>query len=178
MRQLMRILPILPAVTLLAIVGCKREQRAIERATVEEQPELATFLHVADPKTSFQLLEGFYALEGNTWRWTAKKFSVVLRAPAAAEQKGATLKLKLNIPEAVASRIGPQTLTAEAGGITLAPQRFETAGDYEYVRDVPPHAFRRDSLIVNFALDKALPPGDVDQRELGIIVVSVGLDPK
>lgn len=158
--------------------GCKREQRAIERATVEEQPELAAFVHVADPKTSFQLLEGFYALEGNTWRWTAKKFSVVLRAPAAATEKGATLRLKLNIPEAVASRIGPQTLTAEAGGVTLAPERFEKEGDYEYVREVPAHAFRRDSLIVQFAIDKTLPPGEVDQRELGIIVVAVGLDPK
>lgn len=178
MRRIMRILPVLPFVALLAATGCKREQKAIERATVEEQPELAAFVHVADPKTSFQLLEGFYALEGNSWRWTAKKFSVVLRAPAAAAQKGATLKLKLNVPEAVASRIGPQTLTAEAGGVTLAPQRLEKAGDYEYVRDVPAHAFTRDNLIVNFALDKALPPGDVDQRELGIIVIAVGLDPK
>ncbi|MCS7314612.1 MAG: hypothetical protein RMI94_06100 [Bryobacterales bacterium] len=173
-----RTLPALATLALLAAPGCKREQKAIERATIEEQPELASFVHVADPKTAFQLLEGFHALEGNAWRWTAKNFSVVLRAPAAATQKGATLKLKLNVPEAVASRIGPQTLTADAGGVTLAPQRFEKPGDYEYVRDVPPQAFRRDSLLLNFALDKALPPGDVDQRELGIIVVAVGLDPK
>ncbi|MGC8792762.1 MAG: hypothetical protein ACP5U2_05165 [Bryobacteraceae bacterium] len=158
--------------------GCKREQRAIEKSTIEEQPELATFVHVADPKTSFQLLEGFYALEGNSWRWTAKKFAVVLRAPAAAQQKGATLRLKLNIPEAVFSKVGPQTLTADAGGVTLPPQRFDKPGDYEYARDVPAHAFVRDSLVVNFALDKALPPGTTDQRELGIIVTAVGLDPK
>lgn len=173
-----RILLFLAAAALLGSCGCKREQKAIERATVEEQPDLAAFVHVADPKTAFQLLEGFYALEGNTWRWTAKKFSVVLRAPAGAGEKGATLRFKLNVPEAVASRIGPQTLTAEAGGVTLAPERFEKAGDYEYVREVPAHAFRRDSVIVNFALDKALPPGEVDQRELGIIAVTVGLDPK
>jgi hypothetical protein len=170
---------VIPAVLLLvAAAGCRREQRAIEKATVEEQPELAAFVHVADPKTSFQLLEGFYALEGNTWRWTAKKFSVVLRAPVGATEKGATLRLKVNVPEVMASKVGPQTLTAEAGGVTLAPERFEKAGDYEYARDVPSHAFRRESLIVNFALDKALPPGDVDQRELGIIVIAVGLDPK
>jgi hypothetical protein len=178
MRRLIPRRLVVVALLLAAATGCKREQRAIEKATVEQQPELATFVHVADPKTSFQLLEGFYALEGNTWRWTAKKFSVVLRAPAGAQEKGATLRLKLNIPEAVFSRIGAQTLTAEAGGVTLPPQRFDKPGDYEYVRDVPAHAFRRDSLIVSFALDKALPPGGVDQRELGIIVTAIGLDPK
>jgi len=163
---------------LVAAGGCKREQRAIERVTVEQSPELAAVVWVADPKSSFQLVEGFYAPEGNSWRWTARKFSVVLRAPAAAAQKGATLRLKLNVPEAVASKLGPLTLRSTAGGTELAPETFPQAGDHEYLRDVPAQAFQGDSVTVTFALDKALPPGPVDQRELGVIVTMVGLEPK
>lgn len=166
------------AVILLQAAACKREQRAIERATIEESPELAAVVHVADPKTSFQLIKGFYALEGNSWRWTAGKFSVVLRAPAGARQKGATLRVKLNVPEAIAGKLGPQTLSARAAGVALPPETFPQAGDYEYVRDVPAAAFDQDSLTVEFSLDKTLPPGEVDRRELGIIVISVGLEPK
>jgi len=163
---------------LITVAACKREQKAIERATVEEQPELAAMLEVANPKAGFQLIKGFYALEGNAWRWTAKNFSVVLRAPAAASQKGATLRLKLNIPEAIAAKLGAMTLSAEAGGVPLPAEKFAQAGDYEYVRDVPASAFKGPSLTVNFALDKALPPGEVDRRELGVIVTMVGLEPK
>jgi hypothetical protein len=169
---------LLAAGSLLAAAGCRREQRAIERATVEESPELAAMVHVADPKTSFQLVKGFYALEGNSWRWTAGKFSVVLRAPAGAAENGATLRLKLNVPQPIADKLGALRLSAEAGGVALPPETFPQAGDYEYARDVPARAFRGPSLAINFALDKALPPGDVDQRELGIIAISVGLEPK
>lgn len=158
--------------------ACKREQKGIERATVEESPELAAVVHVADPKTSFQLLKGFYALEGNSWRWTAGRFSVVLRAPAGARDKGATLRLKVNVPEAIAGRLGPQTLSARAGSVALPPETFPQPGDYEYARDVPAAAFETDSIQIEFSLDKALPPGQVDQRELGIIVTTVGLEPK
>lgn len=166
------------AVLMLAASGCKREQRAIERSTVEESPELAAVVWVAEPKNAFQLVEGFYATEGNAWRWTARKFSVVLRAPAAAGERGATLRLKLNVPEPIASKLGALTLRAAAGAAELAPQTFPQAGDYEYVREVPAQAFKGDSLSVVFTLDKALPPGPVDQRELGVIVTMVGLEPK
>ncbi len=165
------------AIAALSLLACKREQRAIERATVEESPGLAAVVHVADPKTSFQLLKGFYALEGNTWRWTARQFSVALRAPAGAREKGATLRLKVNVPEPIASKLGAMTLSAQVEGLRLEPETFPRAGDYEYARHVPPAAFKADSITVDFSLDKALPPGDVDQRELGVIVTTVGLEP-
>lgn len=171
-------LAVAAAALLAAAGGCKREQRAIERSTVEESPELAAVVWVADPKTAFQLVEGFYATEGNSWRWTARKFSVVLRAPAGAAEKGATLRLKLNVPEPVTSKLGALTLRAAADSLELAPETFPQAGDYEYLREVPARAFKDERLTVRFTLDKALPPGPVDQRELGVIVTMVGLEPK
>ena len=52
-----------------------------------------------------------------------------------------------------------------------------TAGSYEYSADIPPSMLTPESVKVDFALDKSLPP-DVDRRELGIIVSSVGLASK
>jgi hypothetical protein len=52
------------------------------------------------------------------------------------------------------------------------------AGDYTYSRDVPPELLTGDAVTVEFTLDKALPPNPSDQRELGVIVQMVGLEPK
>lgn len=163
---------------LLAAGACKREQKAIEQATIEESGGPAAVVHVADPQTFLQLLKGFHSLEGDTWRWTAGKFSVLLGAPAGAAEKGATLRLKLNVPDPVVNKLGAVTLSAEAGGVALPPETFSQAGNYEYAREVPAGAFKGDRIVVDFALDKALPPGDVDKRELGLIVTTVGLEPK
>ncbi len=162
----------------LAIPACKREEKARRGATVEETPELASVVHVADPKAAFQLVRGFYGLEQNSWRWTMRQFSVVLRPPAGAAKNGATLQLKLSVPEPIIKRLGPVTLSASAGGAALQPEPLAEAGEYTYTRDVPASVLGGDSVTVDFALDKALSPGDVDKRELGIIVITVGLEPK
>ncbi len=145
---------------------------------MEQPPPLAPVIHVADPRTSFQLLKGFHALEQNSWRWTAGKFSVVLKPPARAAQNGATLRVKLTLPEPISQRLGTVTLSATVNHQALPPESYAKAGDYIYTRDVPGSALAGESATVDFALDKALPPGDVDQRELGIILTTVGLEPK
>jgi len=162
----------------LALSGCKREEKARARATEEETPGLSAVVHVADPKTSFQLLKGFHALEQNSWRWTAGKFAVVLRTPAGAAKNGATLSVKLTIPEPITQRLGPVTLSAEVGNVALQPETYGQHGDYVYTRDVPASALPGQGATVNFTLDKVLGPGDVDDRELGIIVTTIGLEPR
>ena len=62
--------------------------------------QLAAVVNMADPKSSVQLLKGFHDVEQNAWRWTMGKFSVTLRPPLNAPQKGATLVVKLSIPDA------------------------------------------------------------------------------
>lgn len=128
-----------------------------------------------DPRADGQLLRGFYPPEDGPWRWTAGKFSLLLRPPPGAAQYGARLELKLNVPEAVLREAGVPTLSAEIGGLRFEPEQFPQAGDHVYARDVPASVLSGDSVEIHFTSDKPIPAGKVEKRELGLIVTSVGL---
>jgi len=89
--------------------------------------------------------------------------------------RGAKLELKLNVPDVVIKTLGSITLTASAGGARLTPQKFTEAGNYVYTVDVPAEFLRSDSVTIEFSTDKAIPPGQIEKRELAVIVTSVGL---
>ncbi|HCC58461.1 MAG TPA: hypothetical protein DEQ47_14630 [Solibacterales bacterium] len=143
--------------------------------TDEEAPRMATVLVMSDPRAAQQLLNGFYALEQNQWRWTAAKFSVALRPPAGVD-KGATLRVKLTVPAIIIEKLKSTTLTARIGATALAPATYSQPGEYVYAREVPAAALTGQSVRVDFTLDHAIPPGSVDQRELGVVVSMVGLE--
>jgi hypothetical protein len=42
-------------------------------------------------------------------------------------------------------------------------------------REVPANLLSDDAVRVDFRSDKALPPGDADKRELGVVASSAGL---
>ncbi len=165
---------------LLGILGSCRAPESAPVETIEEPAvsELAPMVHAADPKAAFQFVKGFHEIEQNAWRWTMREFAVTLRPPAQAAEKGAVLRLKLTVPEPVIARLKMITLTARAGGTALAAESYSKPGDYVYTREVPASALAGDAVSVEFSLDKALPPGEVDQRELGVVVTSVGLELK
>jgi hypothetical protein len=158
--------------------GCRRSERARLEVTEEEPPALASVVHVADPATAAQLLKGFYALEQNSWRWTAGAFSVALRPPARASERGARLQVSLALPEVVLQRLGALTLKATVNSVALPPETYSKAGDNVYTRDVPPSGLTANSVVVQFVLDKTLTPGGGDERQLGIIVTTIGLEAK
>ncbi|MBI3280269.1 MAG: hypothetical protein HYZ57_10555 [Acidobacteria bacterium] len=172
-----RIVPVLLAV-LLGVSGCKCKDKIRVETTEESGTTLASTVHVADPQASVQLLKGFHEVEQNAWRWTTGRFSVTLRPPIRAAEKGATLQVKFALPEAVIDRVKSTTLTANVNGAPLAGETYSKPGDYTYSRDVPASALAGDAVTAEFALNKFLPPGAVDQRELGIVVSSIGLEPK
>ena len=164
-------------ITLLIVpAGCKRKVKVA--ATDEETPRMASSLNMGDPKSEPQLVTGFHGIEAGAWRWTARQFTVVLRPPFGASQKGARLNLRLTVPPVVIEKLKNVSLSANAGGSALPPETYTTAGDYTYTRDLPASLLTADSLRVDFQLDKAMPPSGADLRELGIIVLSVGLESK
>lgn len=169
---------ILCAVLIASATSCKRAKKTHVEATDETGPTLASVVNMAEPKASVQLLRGFHDVEQNAWRWTMGKFSVTLRPPLNAPQKGATLVVKLNIPSAVMDRIKSTTLTANVNGAALPGETYTKAGEYTYSQDVPASALSADAVTAEFALDKFLPPGAVDQRELGVVVTSIGFEAK
>ena len=130
-----------------------------------------------DPTAAAQLLSGFYAIENNAWRWTAGHFSVLLYTPRGAARRGATLTLKLTIPETALQNSGKVTLTASLDGMTLLSSTWDKPDAYTFTTDIPASMLPTDSVKIDFALDKTFHAPN-DARELGIVVTSVGLSAK
>jgi hypothetical protein len=135
-------------------------------------------VYTGDPDSARQLIEGFFQIEEFSWRWTAQRFSVVLRTPEGAAGESATLAVALAVPQAEIERLGKITLTAAIGADSLKPETFAKAGSYTYTRDVPAGVLKTENVRIDFRLDKAMKPGGNDLRELGVIVKSIGLEPR
>ena len=170
---------VVTAACLAVTPACTRKERIQVQETIEEpDTTLVSTVHVADPATSQQLLKGFHSVEQNAWRWTMGKFSVLLRPPRTAAEKGAVLQLKLAVPDPVISKLKNVSLSASINGVALPAETYSQAGEFTYSREVPAKALQGETVQVDFALDKFLPPGAADARELGIVVSMVGLEPK
>jgi hypothetical protein len=161
-------------VSALASLGCGRQKKAAGG----DDGQLLSVINAADPRAAAQLTRGFYGIEGNAWRWTAKDFVVTLARPAGAAQNGATLEVRLAVPEIVINRLGQVSLSGNINGLALAPDTYSKSGNYVYSRDVPATALTTDPVTVEFATDKAVPPSGQDARELAVIVATISLSPK
>jgi hypothetical protein len=155
----------------LALGGCSRREGIVVEAE-DTFPGPATVVQMADSRLAPLLLGGWHDLEAGSWRWTERRFSVLLKAPPGGQ--AATLKLEFALPDAVVARFGRLRLDAKVNGTPLPAQSYDRAGQLAYSRPVPPEALRGETVLVEFALDKALPPGPHDTRELGVIVAGVG----
>ena len=156
----------------LAPAGCKRKE------AVKGAAPMASTIHMGDPQTENQLISGFYGIEQSAWRWTGRRFSVMLHTPSGASQKGGTLQLRLTVPPVVVEKLTAISLSASIGGGALPPETYTQAGDYTYTRDVAPTALAGESVRVDFELDKSIPPSGADLRELGLVVLSAGVELK
>ncbi len=152
---------------LLCTAGCHRARKGP-----------ASVLKMNDPTIEKQLVSGFYDVEANAWRWSAKQFIVTLLPPSGSDEKGAKLELHFVIPGTQLSKLGPMTLSVDIEGESLAPETFSTPGEHVYARDLPPGMLHTNLLPVIFMFDKAAPPSGGDQRELGAVVTSIALKPE
>lgn len=163
------------AALVLTAAGCKKKRGAAARG-------IQSTVEMNDPAAAVQLKSGFYGIEGGSWRWTDRNFSVQLMAPANAQTKGARLHLNFAIPDAVISKVGPMELSATvhapgAIGMQLSPEHYTKGGTYEYTREVDAGAFQhKGAVVVDFTCDKSIPPTGEDRRELALIAVSAGLE--
>ncbi len=149
-----------------------------EEPPASTKPVLASVVRMNDPRTSSQLVKGFYGVEGGAWRWTAGKFAARLQIPPGGAQSGATLNLNFSLPDAVLQKLGKITITGSINGMPLKPAEFAKSGPALYTADVAASQLTGDSVEADFTLDKSIPPGAVDRRELGVIATSVALIPK
>ena len=159
--------------SLLASPACKqRRRRTVEKA--QEETIAATIVSAGDPRASNQFVKGFYAIESESWRWTAKEFSVSLSPPRTAAQNGAVLVLEFSVPDAVIQKFKSITLAGAIGDFKLSPEKYTASGSYSYTRPVAASSLQGATVRADFSLDNALPPSGADSRELGIIVSQVG----
>ena len=155
-----------------APLGCKRKEAG------KEAPAMASTVHMGDPRTATQLISGFYGIEQSAWRWTGRRFSVVLRPPSGASQKGATLQVRLTVPPVIVEKLKTISLSATIGGSALPPETYTQVGNYTYTREVAPALLAGASVRVDFEVDKSMPPAGADARDLGLVVLSAGLELK
>lgn len=153
--------------------SCKRYRRPNPAATVEEPAELASRVSMGNPRDESQLLNGFYEIESNSWRWTRKKFAVSLQPPPGGAVEGAKLEVDCAVADALAGQMLPLTVKASVGGYALVPQRLTAAGRQTVFFQVPKEAMTGPAKVVEFELDKTARQG-AESRELGLIVVSIG----
>jgi hypothetical protein len=164
------------AATLLAGSWACRKSKEAERDA--DAPPASEFA-MSSPGAAHQLVDGFYNVENNAWRWTRHSFSVSLVPPAGAAQKGATLEFRFALPESIISRRQTVTLSAWAGGLPLPPATYNASGNYVYRAEVPATAFPAAGMVkVAFRTDKYLAAGEVEARELALVAQSVGLSVK
>jgi hypothetical protein len=60
------------------------------------------------------------------------------------------------------------TLAAAVNGVALTSERYDTAGEQVYIRQLPEEAARSGKVRVDFELDRALTGSGDDRRELGV----------
>lgn len=161
---------------LVALAGCRKGPTG--PATIEEEAALASVVNLADPRHEVQLVKGFHGVESGSWRWTMGRFIVNLRPPATASTKGADLLVKLTVPEILIKTNHEVTINATVNGQHLPPVSYEKVGDQILKLSVPASVLAGDAVRCEFVLDKTLPPSPQDQRELGVIVSSIGLHKK
>ncbi len=152
------------------------EDEAYDLYRKTSNPRATNSVNMADPAQAAQLLNGFYGIEGGKSRWTARSFSVLLKAPPGSERNGAELTLKLYIPEVQSRSLGAMTLSADAGGHELPSRTFSRSDEYTYSAHVTADMLRSGFVAVNFRLDKSSAGLNGDARELGVVVTAVSLD--
>ena len=162
----------------LCVTACRKTEPDLSAFTEEEPPHLSSLIHVADPLVASQLLSGWHQVEQNAWRWTARNFAAVLRPPPGSADLGAILQFRLVVPEPVIKQLKFVTLSASIPGLRLSPETYRQPCEAAYARDIPPRTLSGDSVRVDFALDKAIPPSQGDGRELGVIAFSLALETK
>lgn len=155
-----------------SMTACKKKQPV--EYVQEGTSQLTSVVNVADPRAGVQMLRGFHELESNSWRWTAAKFAVAMRPPKDATA-GAKVYLEMVAADAVVEKVGLPTISVTVEGRVLAPVKITKTGPQRVEWDVPAELLKGDVVTAEFSVDKFLAAGQVEQRELGLIVSIAGL---
>lgn len=157
------------AAILLAASGCRQARHPDPSLTIEEPEPLQSSIDATNPADELQLLDGFYAPESGGWRWSAPQFTITLGVPKELRGKEARIEFELIVPEAAASDLEGLSISARVDDQDLPAWRSPGAGTHMAVFPVPAALLKDDGIIVDFMLDRFIPPRGGEMRRLGVI---------
>jgi hypothetical protein len=129
-------------------------------------------LDLGDIRSKAQLGSGWYGIEDGGWRWMSKQAEAVLRVPAEAAP---VFEMQLFFPPGFMQRAGgPVTVSVMLDGRLLTAETYRQPGGFRLARPVPRDRLTAPAVRVTVQLDRAVPPGASDQRELGAVVSRLG----
>jgi tRNA (mo5U34)-methyltransferase len=126
-------------------------------------PELGPFQWAEEDP--IELLSGWHGLESGGHRWTERRFAIAVKNIAGPTE----LRLKYLVTEILLKHTGPIVLSATLDGRQLPPQGSERPGQYIYTVPLDGPA------TIQFEIDKVIPAGAIEERELGVAVSAVDL---
>jgi hypothetical protein len=171
-----RVAGCLVLVLLLAGGGsCKSRKPRQDILVDDNEPVVREQVAANDASLASQLVRGFYEVESGAWRWTMPRFAIRFRVPAGAREKGAVLRAALVLPDVIFRSTGPVTLAVSAAGKRLDAQTMTAAGNHSLAWRIPAAEMVSETITLEFSLDKEVPPGAVDPRELGLIFLRAEL---
>jgi tRNA (mo5U34)-methyltransferase len=116
------------------------------------------------PHYGVRLLEGWHPLEQNSFRWTERRFSVELKRSPLVNASTFRFDFRIAFP-------GPVILNVKVNGFALPPATYIAEGEHSYVAKLPRQALKDTSIRIDFEVDKCVPGGTLDERELALLVV-------
>jgi hypothetical protein len=153
----------------------KHQKVYIEDDEKQDEAQPVSAFKMGDPAASRQLVGGFYSVEGKSWRWTARDFVVSFRTPPDATRRGATASLEFVVPDIVIQKLSTVRLAAAVRGSQVAVEHYTAPGSYTFKAQIPAESCGSAETVVDFHLDKAMPPSGGDGRELGVIATAAAL---
>jgi hypothetical protein len=131
---------------------------------------------VGDLRARPQLLSGWYGVEEGSWRWMAREAEVALAPPA---DGPLVFEMQLYLPPGHMARAGGSvTVSILAGGQLLGAHPYTEPGSYSLVEPLPRELVSHPLTKLTIRLNRAVPPGKGDRRELGLVVQRLGLAAK
>ncbi len=131
-----------------------------------------SYVETGDLRARPQLLSGWYGIENGSWRWMARQAEATLVVPNKPEL---AFELRLFFPpEHMQKAGGPITVAVLFDGQPFAEETYPSPGGYTLKKTVPPGLFQASSVKLTIRLDRAVPAGAADHRELGAVVNGFG----
>jgi hypothetical protein len=171
---------------LVATTGCgdlmlRRRAPQPEMISNEDVAQIQPVVHsqsfrMRNADATRQLAAGIYSVENSQWRWTAGEFSMVLATPRGASTRGAHLVFDFHIPDAIMRRTGSLTLTAYLNKTEIGASTYTAAGTQRFSAVIPLELVQQSPVVIDFLLDRNVPRGVLDDRELGVVALSVSLE--